>query len=212
MAGYPIFLELAGKRIIVIGSGSAAVKKIQTLLRAGARVVVIAESIDTLIPLQSSGANIELIKSKYSKEYLAGALLVIAFTDRSDLNRQIYKDCQQLEILCNIADDAEHCDFYLPAVVKRGPLQVAVAAEVSFPAFTGHIRKKLEAVITEDHGRFLDALENIRRLVTENISDSDDRKVILGRLADDASFDYFKNNGPEKWKQFAQKIIEEKDD
>ncbi len=210
MAKYPIFLEMAGRRAVVVGAGPVAIRKAQSLLDAGARLVIVSNAVDEMLISRFKTANVEFIKSKYSKNYLAGAVLVIAATNKPKVNQQIYKDCQQLEILCNVVDDPLHCDFIIPAVVKRGDLQISVSTEGNCPAYAGHIKKKLEAIFTENHGRFLDELEQIRKHIIENISDPADKKILLGRLVDDDSFEYFLDNGPEKWQHYAQQIISEK--
>ena len=105
MSKYPIFLELSGRRVVVVGAGAVAVRKAQTLLAAGARLVIVAEHIDDLPPALSRDKNAELIKSRYSRDYLAGAVLAVAATGNHQLNKRIYKDCQQLEILCNVVDE-----------------------------------------------------------------------------------------------------------
>ena len=208
MAKYPIFLELGSRRTVVIGGGTVAVRKVQALLNAGARVVVIAERIDDMMTALCSGTDAELIKSKYSKNYLAGALLAIAATNNHPLNKQIYKDCQELEVLCNVVDVPELCDFFVPAVVKRGDLQIAIGTEGQCPAYAGHTRKKLEAIFTEQHGQFLAELENIRKKVIQNVPDPADRKTVLGQLADDESFEYFVDNGSDQWHVFANEMID----
>jgi len=199
MAKYPIFLELSGRRAVVIGGGTVAVRKAQTLLDSGARLVVVAEDIDKMMTAMCKNKNAELIKSKYEKHYLISAALAIAATNNHELNKQIYKDCQELEILCNVVDEPDLCDFFVPAVVKRGNLQIAIGTEGNCPAYAGHIRKKLETIFTEKHGEFLDVLEKMRLKIIKNISEENKRKIILGRLTDDNSFDYFLQNGPEKW-------------
>lgn len=208
MAKYPIFLELGSRRVVVIGGGAVAVRKVQALLTAGARVVVVAERIDDMLTALCQGMDAELIKSKYSKNYLAGALLAIAATNNNDLNKQIYKDCQELEVLCNVVDVPEFCDFFVPAVVKRGDLQIAIGTEGRCPAYAGHTRKKLEAIFTEQHGEFLAELEKLRKKVINEVSDPADRKIVLGQLADDESFEYFAENGPAQWQAFAAKMID----
>jgi len=159
MAKYPIFLELSGRRAVVIGGGAVAVRKAQALLATGARLVVVAERIDNMLMVLCRNKKAELIKSKYSKDYLAEAVLAIAATNNHQLNRRIYKDCQELEVLCNVVDEPELCDFFVPAVVKRGDLQIAIGTEGHYPAYAGHIRKKLEKIFTEEHGKFLAELE-----------------------------------------------------
>jgi len=207
MAKYPIFLELGGRRVVVIGSGAVAVRKAEPLLAAGARLVVVAERISDMMTALCQGTNAELVRAKYSKSYLTGAVLSIAATNKPELNKRIYKDCQELEILCNVVDEPELCDFFVPAVVKRGDLQVAIGTEGHYPAYAGHIRKKLEQTFTEKHGEFLAELEVLRKRIIKDVPDPADRKIMLGRLADDKSFEYFAENGPAEWRNWVEKII-----
>ncbi len=212
MAKYPIFLELSGRRVVVIGGGAVALRKAQSLLAAGARVVVVAEHIDDMLTIHSQAANAELVKSKYSKDYLVGAALVIAATNKPELNRRIYKDCQELEILCNVVDEPELCDFFVPAVVKRGDLQIAIGTDGHSPAYAGHIRKKLEQIFTDKHGEFLAELKTLRKRIIEEVPDPADRKALLGQLVDDKSFEYFVQNGHTQWRTFADRLISTKNE
>jgi precorrin-2 dehydrogenase/sirohydrochlorin ferrochelatase len=209
MAKYPIFLELGGRRAVVIGGGAVAVRKAQALIDAGARLVILADKpSDVLMNLCTAGG-VKLIRSKYSKDYLGKAALAVAATNDPRLNAQIYKDCQELEILCNVVDDPELCDFFVPAVVKRGDLQIAISTEGDYPAYAGHIRKKLEGIFTEKHGQFLAELEKLRERIIEDVPDPADRKTLLGQLVEDESFEYFEKNGSTAWCDRAKKIIEE---
>lgn len=210
MAKYPIFLELAGRRAVVIGGGAVAVRKAQALLAAGARLVVVAERVDDMLTALCARHDAKLIRSKYSKNYLAGAVLVIAATNNRQVNMQIYKDCQELEILCNVVDDPELCDFFVPAVVRRGDLQIAISTEGYYPAYAGHLRKKLEGAISEKHGDFLAELEALRKRIIKDVPDQADRKALLGQLVDDKSFEYFVENGSSQWHAYADRLISEK--
>ena len=207
MAKYPIFLELSGRRAVVVGAGAVALRKAQSLLAAGARLVVVAEHIDDMFPTLCKDTNAKLIKSKYSKDYLVGAVLVIAATGNRQLNRRIYKDCQELEILCNVVDEPELCDFFVPAVVKRGELQIAIGTEGHSPAYAGHLRKKLEQTFTDKHGEFLAELKTLRKRIIKEEPDPARRKALSGQLVDDKSFEYFIQNGPAKWRSFADGLI-----
>jgi precorrin-2 dehydrogenase / sirohydrochlorin ferrochelatase len=204
---YPIYLNLESKRAIVIGGGSAAARKILGLLDSQARIVVVADKIDEILKSRCKHSNVEFVEAKYSKEYLAGAAVAFAATNDEDTNEQICKDCQQLEILCNVADDPELCDFFVPAVVKRGDLQIAICTEGYNPAYAGHIRKKLEDIFTEQHGEFLAGLEEVRKHIIDTVTNSEERKVILGELAGDASFEYFIKKGAENWQNNAEEKI-----
>jgi precorrin-2 dehydrogenase/sirohydrochlorin ferrochelatase len=207
MSKYPIFLELGGRRVVLIGAGPVAVRKAQSLLAAGARLIVVAEHIDETLVDLCKGTTAELIRSKYSKDYLVNATLVIAATSDRHLNRQIYEDCQELEILCNIVDQPELCDFFVPAVVRRGDLQIAIGTEGQCPAYAGHIKKKLEQLFTDKHGQFLAELECFRQHIIESIADPVRRKALLGQLADDESFEYFAQNDAVAWRKWAEKNV-----
>ena len=208
MAKYPIFLELSGRRAVIVGGGAVATQKAQALLAAGARLVVVSKGIDDALAALCQGTNAELIKSRYSKNYIAEAVLVIAATNDKRLNKQIYKDCQELEILCNVVDAPELCDFIVPAVVRRGDLQIAIGTEGHCPAYAGHLRKRLEQTITIQHGEFLAELEKMRKCIIEDVSDQAHRKILLGELVDDKSFEYFVQNGARAWQDYARQIMQ----
>jgi len=212
MTKFPIFLNLAGKRAVVIGAGAVAARKVVSLLEAGARVTVVAEHIDDAIKAKCSQPNAEIIEAKYSKDYLVGATLAFAATNDAKANEQIYKDCQQLEVLCNIVDNPTLCDFFTPAVVKRDDLQIAISTNGNFPAYAGHLRQKLEEIITSEHGRFVMELEKIREKVLADISDENKKKTVLGTLAGDEAFEIFRKKGPDALRIWAEKIIAETKD
>lgn len=207
MAKFPIFLEVGGRRAVVIGGGPIAIRKAEVLVEAGARVVIIDEALDDLPPELSGRKHVELVKSKYSIEYLNQALLAIAATNNREVNEQVYRDCQQLEVLCNIVDDPEHCDFFVPATVRRHDLYIAVSTEGACPAYAGHLRQKLEEIFTEDHGRFLDELERARSRILKDVPDEAQRKAILGELVSDESFQLFLQKGPAAWRKKADAIV-----
>lgn len=207
MAKYPIFLELTGRRVVLIGAGAVAVRKARSLLAAGARLVIVAEQIDDVLTNLCTGTGAELIRSKYSKDYLAGAVLAIAATNNQQLNRRIYEDCQELEILCNVVDQPELCDFYIPAVVRRGDLQIAIGTEGYCPAYAGHLRKKLEQTFNDKHGDFLAELERFRKHIIKNVPEQAEHKALLGELVDDESFEYFVEKGSAAWRERAENMI-----
>lgn len=207
MAKIPIYLELSNRRAVVIGAGAVAARKVQTLQEAGARVTVIAEHVKPSLEEAFQLPQVELILSGYQKEYLVGATLAIAATNDMPLNRQIFNDCQELEVLCNVVDQPELCDFYTPAIVKRGDLQIAIGTDGNCPAYAGHIRRKLEDVFTELHGDFVGHLEKKRIHILQEIDNANLRKSVLGQLASDESFEIFKQEGSGPWSEYAHELI-----
>ncbi|MEN6308373.1 MAG: bifunctional precorrin-2 dehydrogenase/sirohydrochlorin ferrochelatase, partial [Anaerohalosphaeraceae bacterium] len=104
MAKYPIYLELSNRRAVVIGGGSVALRKTQSLVEAGARVTVVAEHLPANMETAFNIPNVELVISSYRKDYLVGAVLCIAATNDIGVNKQVYADCQELEVMCNVVD------------------------------------------------------------------------------------------------------------
>ncbi len=194
--------------MVVVGGGVVAVRKATSLLEAGARLIVVAYKPSDAMTTLCTNHGAELVRDRYSKQFIGEAVLVIAATDDPEVNAQIYHDCQEQEILCNVVDDPEHCDFFVPAVVKRGDLQIAIGTGGYCPAYAGHLRQRLETLFTEEHGRFLAELEAIRAEVIEKVPDSADRKSLLGELVDEESFEYFRTHGPQVWRERAQDKIQ----
>ena len=207
MAKYPIYLELAGRVAVVIGAGEVAARKVKSLCDAGAKVTVIAKAVKDDFLGYCKDLKFQLITEDYSKGFLESAVIVIASTNDEELNREIYNDCRNLGVLCNVVDVPELCDFYVPATVKRGDLQIAIGTDGRCPAYAAHLRKKLENIFTEDHGRFLAELELIRAEVIGKLQ-PENRRPVLEELVNDESFDYFLKQGPEKWRQMASEVID----
>ncbi|MCF7956258.1 MAG: bifunctional precorrin-2 dehydrogenase/sirohydrochlorin ferrochelatase [Phycisphaerae bacterium] len=206
MSKYPINLDLTGKPVTVIGAGSVGARKIRALCDAGAKVTLVSKNFASDFDNICKGLDIEVIKGTYKPEHIKNAVLAIAATDDRSLNEQIYKDCQNAKVICNVVDVPDLCDFYVPAVVKRGDLQIAIGTDGKCPAYSGRIRRKLEEIFTEDHGKFLDEL-SIARKKTIASAPPPVRMPILKKLAEDESFDYFLQNGSEAWQKMADEII-----
>ena len=184
-----------------------AFRKAQALIAAGANLKVVAESIGESIEALCVEKGAELVKSVYKKEYLGDAVLVIAATDDRQLNTEIYNDCRAARILCNVVDVPELCDFYVPAIVRRGDLQIAVGTDGHCPAYAGAVRRQLEQIFTDKHGEFLVELDMVRKRIIEEVQLLKERKRILKKLVNEKSFEYFIENGRDKWRGFADNII-----
>ena len=111
--------------------------------------------------------------------------------------------------MCNVVDVPDLCDFYVPAVVRRGSLEVAVSTNGMCPAYARNIRKILENVITEEHGKFLLELECARNKIIAEVDDIKIRKVILTELVGEVSFDNYVKNGSDLWHEYAEQVISE---
>ena len=207
MAKYPIYLELQGRRVVLVGGGPVAFRKAETLVQAGARLVVVAPAFCPALEDLCLQGRAEMIRARYEKAYIGPAVLVIAATDDRAVNERVYGHCQELGILCNAVDQPDLCDFYVPAVVQRGALQIAIGTDGRCPAFAGHVRQRLERLFTEQHGRFLEQLQWARQQAIKRLSDPDLRKAVMGHLVGDASFETLVRDGVETWRARAIEAI-----
>lgn len=212
MSKYPIFIELKEKRVLIVGGGKVALRKAQALIETQCRLVVVAKTACAELEALCVEPAAELILGPYMADYLGQSVLVVAATDDQALNEQIYKDCQNRQILCNVVDQPELCDYHVPAVVRKGLLQIAVSTQGASPAFASRVRQTLEKQYTNKHGEFVDLLLWARKLTLARLTDPDQKRTVSGWLAGDASFEMFVAQGAEAWRALAERKIAEAQD
>ena len=155
------------RRCVVIGGGAVAERKVEGLVAVGANVTVIAPGItDGLKQLLKQGA-IRHVAREYQAGDRAGYDLVFVATDDSEVNALVSNEARSLHIWVNSADDPDHCDFILPAVIRRGNLAVAVATDGMSPAVTRAIREELDQYFTADYASFVQIAGEVRRELRE---------------------------------------------
>jgi len=183
MSLFPIFLKLASRPCIVIGGGHLAESKIDSLRAAHAKVTVIAPTATDRIQNQAAEGELEWLQREYKEGDLANHFLVVAATNNPAVNRAVFHEARERDILCNAVDDPPFCDFYFPSVVRRGDLQIAISTAGASPALAQKIRKDINAQLPLDAGDWLNALGNLRREVVAAEPLNDERKWLLHQLA-----------------------------
>ncbi|HMB84890.1 MAG TPA: bifunctional precorrin-2 dehydrogenase/sirohydrochlorin ferrochelatase, partial [Methylomirabilota bacterium] len=143
MAYYPVCLEMAGRRCLVVGAGTVAERKVNGLLGAGARVTVVSPSATERLLDWARAGRIGMTLREYAADDLAGHSIVFAATDDGLVNAEVARDARAAGVLINAADDPAHCDFILPAVLTRGDLTVAVSTGGASPALARVVRDEL---------------------------------------------------------------------
>jgi siroheme synthase-like protein len=151
MSYYPIYLNMNGRRCLVIGGGVVAERKIAGLLEVGAKPTVISPQITDVIARWAKDHSIELIARRYQSSDLTEHEIAFVATDDGEVNAQVYSDGRRLGVWVNAADDPAHCDFILPSVLRRGDLTVAVSSGGTSPALSRTIREELELYFTEEY-------------------------------------------------------------
>lgn len=180
---FPLFLKLAGRRCLVVGAGALAEPKIESLLASGARVRVVALRATGIVERWARAKRIMWRRGLYREGDLRGAFLVIAATSSLKLHARIFRQARKLGILCNAVDDPPHCDFYYPAVVRRGALQIAISTGGLSPALAQQLRKRLEREFGPDYGVLLKQLGKARERIRRKNPDPESRREILHRVA-----------------------------
>jgi siroheme synthase-like protein len=167
MAYYPIMLELRGRPVLVVGGGPVAQRKVQGLLTAGARVTVVSPVLTPILATLAAEGRISHQARRYASGDLAGFELAFVATPDAGLTAQVAREGRRHGAWVNAADDPEHCDFILPAVLRRGRLTVSVATDGASPALAGMIRDRLATVLGEEYEALTELVAEVRHELRE---------------------------------------------
>ncbi len=141
---FPIFLKLAGRRCLIVGAGKAAEEKVPALLASAATVSVVAPAATPKIQGWARDGKLFWSKKRFESQDLDGIFLAVVATSSKAVNRAAFQEAEQRGILCNVVRDRSYCDFYYPAVVRRGPLQIAISTAGHSGALAQRLREELE--------------------------------------------------------------------
>jgi len=182
----------------VVGGGDVGTRKVLMLLECGAFVTVVSiDASGKLLKLAESGV-IELKRRPYTGEDLAGMFLVICATDDEKLNRRVGEDAAKQNMLCNVADRPEACNFILPALVKRGDLVIAVSTSGKSPAFAKKIRKELEKLYGAEYADFLKLMGAIRKKLLSASHEPEEHKHLFEKIIDENIPQFIKNGDTDR--------------
>jgi precorrin-2 dehydrogenase / sirohydrochlorin ferrochelatase len=180
---FPMFLKLEGKRCLVVGAGKIGEPKVGSLIDTGARIHVIALEASETVHEWARDGKITLELRAYTPQDLDGTFLAVAATASRDLNESIYREAERRGLLCNVVDVPEYCDFYYPAVVRRGDLQIAISTGGQSPSLAQRIRQQLERQFGPGYGPWVAELGTTRKLVLASDLDAQRKRELLHSLA-----------------------------
>jgi len=168
MRYYPICVDMAGRACLVVGGGRVAERKVSGLLGSGARVTVVSPALMARLEAWANEGQIRVIRRGYETGDLAGQSLAFVATDDGEVNATVAADARAAGVLINAADDPAHCDFILPAVLRRGALTVAVSTAGASPALSRAVRDELETHFDrEDYATLLEVAAEARARLRE---------------------------------------------
>ncbi len=202
---YPIFLNLNGKKAVVVGGGKVAQRKVIALLASGADVTVISPTLTKELLKSLLRERIRHIPRVYRKNDLKGAFLVVAATDSPETNRKVSKDAPAL---VNVVDVPAECNFISPSVVRRGQLLVAISTGGASPSCSRAIRKELQILYGPEFSVYLKFVKKIRAKAMAAIPQKDKRERFLKSLATQEILEALRRKGVEAVKKTVTEKLE----
>lgn len=168
---YPMFAELAGREVLVVGGGEVALRKIEALLQAGARVRVHGRELHAALAGWLDEGRLERLDGAFDEAWLAGAWLLVVATDDAALNAEIATLAHARGIFVNVVDDAALSSFQVPAVIDRAPLQLAISSGGAAPMLARRLRERLEVELDPSLGALASMFARHRGAIRERLPD-----------------------------------------
>ncbi|MCF8715927.1 bifunctional precorrin-2 dehydrogenase/sirohydrochlorin ferrochelatase [Joostella atrarenae] len=174
---YPVFLKVNNLNTLIVGGGNVALEKLTFLLKSSpnAKVQMVAPYFREETIAKATAHNVEMIEDVYAENYLADKHIVIATTDKEEVNVQVYKDCKEENILVNVADNPPYCDFYMGGIVTKGNVKIAISTNGKSPTTAKRLRQFFEEVIPENIDDLVQNLNKYRKTIKGNFEEKVDK-------------------------------------
>ena len=184
---YPIYADLTSRSVLVVGGSLVAARKVRALLERQIRVTVVAPEVCPELQEMMADAGLVIHQRGYRPGDLAEHWLVIAATDDSELNQTVFAEAAEARVFCNVVDQPNLCTFHVPAVVRRGLLQIAISTGGASPALAKRIRQELEEQFGLGYGELLEGLLELRNYFRQKYPlDAARRREVLESFLDSA--------------------------
>lgn len=207
---YPIgLIGLDRRRTVVVGGGKVAARKVAGLLEVGAQVTVISPAFVPDLRVLAGHRRVTLVSRAYHQGDLADAVLVIAATNNPSINEAVWQEAEQRGCLVNVVDDPPHCNFIVPAIVRRGEVVVTVSTGGASPALARRLREQLESLIGPEYGELAALLAELRPVLQARFEDEKIRTQAAFRLVDSDLGDIIRHRGLDAARARAQELLAE---
>jgi uroporphyrin-III C-methyltransferase/precorrin-2 dehydrogenase/sirohydrochlorin ferrochelatase len=182
MQSFPIFLTLKDRRIVVVGGGDVAARKVQMLLKAQPVVTVVSPVLCPELAEMAAQRQISHVVEAYADVWLEGAFLVVAATDDEAVNTAVSQAAKARNILVNVVDAPALCTFTMPAIVDRSPVIIAISSSNAAPVLARLIRSKIETMIPATYGRLAALAAEFRDQVKQRFSTTQQRRIFWEKV------------------------------
>src|SRR3954453_537771 len=176
---YIACLKLTGRRCVVVGGGSIGLEKVEGLLACDGRVVLIAPEAEPELERLAREGSIEWVRREYETGDLEATFIAIAATDDTDINIAVYNDAEERAMLVNVVDVPPLCNFILPAIVRTGPLAIAISTAGASPALAKRMKTQIADTYGEEYARLAVMLNDVRGWAKGTLPTYQDRKAFF---------------------------------
>jgi precorrin-2 dehydrogenase / sirohydrochlorin ferrochelatase len=176
---YVACLRLSGRRCVVVGGGAVGVEKVEGLLACDADVTLVAPDVEPALAEHAREGSIAWERREYRAQDLDGAFLVIASTDDTEVNIAIFEDAERRAMLVNVVDVPPLCNFILPAIVRQGPLSIAISTAGASPALAKRMRDEIAEAFGEPYARLAVLLNEARGWAKASLATYQERKAFF---------------------------------
>jgi uroporphyrin-III C-methyltransferase/precorrin-2 dehydrogenase/sirohydrochlorin ferrochelatase len=204
---FPVFFDLAGQKVLVVGGGEVALRKISLLERTGASITVVAPEITPELVARAAAGTLKLAIREFIPADLDGARLVIVATSRRAVNRWIANLSDSRNIPVNVVDDAQASRFIVPAIIDRDPVLVAISTGGAAPVLARRLRERLEALIPAKIGELASWLKALRRATREKLRDAHERRRFFEAIMDGPAARRFAAGDSQGAERIAQQLL-----
>jgi len=181
---FPMFVKLTGKRVLVVGAGQVGEAKIAGLFDTGAKIHVVALTATEIVQDWAQSGQIIFEQRAFAVSDLEEAFAVIVAARSREVGEFVFLEAQARGVLCNVVDVPELCDFFYPAVVRRGDLQIAISTSGQSPSLAQKIRQQLEGQFGPGYADWVARLGETRREILRSTLDPERKRFLLQSLAD----------------------------
>ena len=187
----PVFLKLRGRRCLVVGAGTVATAKVRSLLAGCADVRVVGPRATQTLQQWAREGKLVWEARSFEPSDLKGMFLVVVATSSRQLNERVSQEAARWRVLCNAVDDPPHCDFYYGAVVRCGPLQIAISTSGCSPALARRLRREIAKQFGPEYGAWVEKLGEARRRLLARAMNQKRRQRLLRDLASEERYAAF---------------------
>jgi len=207
MPYYPVFLDIKDRKIIIVGGGLVAERKVKNLLTYGCRIYICANNLTPYLNDLVTEKTIKRLEYNEIPEHMKEAFMAIAATDDHGVNREISLMAKESKVLINAVDQPDDCSFIVPSLVRRGELHIAISTGGKSPALAKRIRRRLESVYGEEYDIVLEIMGALRKRILASYRTQAEKKEVFEQLAEADLPEFLRKNDTEGLKKSLKSIL-----